>query len=104
MDRELSADFIRKEKNKSYLRYAAVLISIVIVFIFFYSLIKPTLDRKKIRTAVAEIGSIRAALTASGTVQPEFEQIINSPIQSKIEDVYLKAGEAVKANQKIVKL
>ena len=104
MDRELSQTHIQKERNKSFARYAAIVAVIILIFIIFYSLIKPSLSRSKVRTAIAERGSIQASVSASGTVQAEFEQVINSPIQSKIESVYLKAGEAVEKNQAILKL
>ena len=104
MDRELSVEHIRGEKNKSLVKYISIAVVIVFAFMAFYSFLKPSISRNKIRVATTELAPIEASLTASGIVQPEYEQIINSPIQSKIELLYLKAGETVEHQQAILKL
>ncbi|MCP4580736.1 MAG: HlyD family efflux transporter periplasmic adaptor subunit [candidate division Zixibacteria bacterium] len=104
MDRELSTQYKRKKKLLKYSGVAATIIIIVISVMGFRYILGSSVNRSMIRTAVAEIGSIEASITASGNVVPEYEQIITSPIQSKIDKVFKNAGESIQAGQSILKL
>ncbi len=104
MDRDLSTTAMMKQKMKSLYRIGLFLIIIIIGLLAFRALLEPELERSTLLTAVAEIGSIEAAITASGTVVPEFEQIITSPIQSRIDSVYLKPGEKANTGDAILAL
>lgn len=104
MDREISADVIRKRKIKSAVRYIMIAVALVLVFVAFKSLISPSIDGARIRTAVAEIGAIEGTITASGVVVPEFEQVIISPMLSKIDSIYRKAGDRISVGEPILKL
>ncbi len=104
MDRELSSEFIRRRGIK---KVGVAVISVLILIVGFYglrSLISQSIDRSKIRTAVAERGSIAATVSASGTVVPEFEGVITSPIQTKIDSVFLKSGDHVSSGEPILRL
>jgi HlyD family secretion protein len=104
MDRELSSDIIRKRRLKNYSKIAAVLLLLIISFFTIRSVIKPTISRSEIRTSIAQLGTIEATLTASGTIIPEHEQILTSPIQSKIDSVYLNSGDSVRQGESILQL
>ena len=104
MDRELPDSVIRRRKLKILLLIIAGLVLVVMALRGFRRIIKPTIKRSRIMTAIAEIGTIEDALISSGIVVPEFEQVITSPIQSKIDSVFIRAGEIVSQGQSIVKL
>lgn len=104
MDRKLSAGFKRKQKVKKYTALIISFVVVVIALIGFRSLLKSSINRSMIRTSVAEIGAIEATITASGVVIPEYEQLITSPIQSKIEQIFYKAGEKAHAGESILQL
>jgi HlyD family secretion protein len=104
MDRELSSDVIRKRKLKNYSKMAVLLLVLIISFFAIRSVIKPTISRSEIRTSIAQLGTIEATLSASGTVIPEHEQILTSPIQSKIDSVYLNSGDSVRKGESILQL
>ena len=104
MDKEISSDIIRKRKIKSSIKYAIIVLAFVLVFVAFKALISPSINRSRIRIAVAEIGAIEGTITASGVVAPEFEQVIISPLQSKIDSIYHKAGDQIKIGEPILKL
>lgn len=104
MDRELPKRIVVRKKIK---RYAIIIIaglSVVACIMAFRSILSSSVKRSTIRIAVAEIGPIEAALSASGKVIPEYEQIITSPIQSKIDRVYYRAGESIGAGESILQL
>lgn len=49
-------------------------------------------------------GMIEVSVSASGKVVPAFEEIINSPINSRIVEVYRKGGDSVEIGTPILKL
>ena len=104
MDRELP----QKVKHAQFIKRYAVLSTIVIALVLslfgLKALISPSVKKSDLFTAVAEQGSIEDALTASGVVVPEFEQVMISPIQSKVEKVYLQAGDIVRKGQPVINL
>ena len=104
MDRELSSSQIRKEKFIKSLKFLAVGFIFIFIILFFRNLLRSSVKGSQILTAVAEIGDIEGALTASGIVVPEFEQVITSPIESKVEQVFYRSGETVHKDSSILKL
>ncbi len=104
MDREISTQEINKQKNKRWLWAIAAVVLLVAAAWLLRGSLSTTLKRTDIRTAVAEIGSIENTLTASGEVQPEFEQVITSPIAAIVQQAYFDAGANVKTGDKLVEL
>jgi len=104
MDRELSIEFRRKRKIKNITIVLCVVFIVIFSLYGFRLLLRPTLKLSKIRTAVAERSFLEASLTASGVVVPEYEQVITSPIRTKIDTIYLNSGDSVVKGQPILKL
>ena len=104
MDREISNTEIQKRRNKNILWVALAAVAIAASVFILRGGLQTSLKQKDIRVATAEIGSIENTLTASGEVQPEFEQVITSPITATIQNVYLNEGSTVKIGEKILEL
>jgi HlyD family secretion protein len=49
-------------------------------------------------------GNLEATITASGTVVPEYEQVISSPIDTRILRILKKAGDTLHPNEPILML
>jgi len=104
MDREISATKLQANKRRRYWQITIVLAVLALAIVGFRSLLTPSLSKSKMRTAVVEQGPVVATISASGVVVPEQEQVITSPIQARIEQVVLKAGEQVKPGDQILLL
>jgi HlyD family secretion protein len=104
MDRELSATTKQANKRRRYWQIGITLALLAFAIVGFRSLLTPSLSRDKLRTAVVELGPVVATISASGVVVPENELVITSPIQARIEQVLLKAGEQVKPGDQILLL
>jgi HlyD family secretion protein len=61
-------------------------------------------NKSQIRTAKVERGSLEATITASGTIVPEYEQVISSPIDTRILRILKKAGDTLHPNEPILVL
>ena len=77
---------------------------LVWLFIWLPGWIKPSLERSRIRTARVERGAVEASITASGTVVPEFEQVMASPIGSRVVRILERPGALLVKGQPIVEL
>jgi HlyD family secretion protein len=66
--------------------------------------IRPTVHRNRIRTAKVERGEIESGISASGTVVPEFEAVLSSPIDARVIRILKRAGDAVSSGDAIIEL
>ena len=82
-----------------------VIIAIVIIGI---SLLRDVLTadvkRSRIKVAAARLGSIENTLTANGTVVPEYEHHLTTPISSRIDTVFYRPGDQIQAGDRILAL
>ena len=104
MDRPLDPVFLRRQRLK---RIAYSLLGLAVltwIFVWLPGWIKPSLDRSRIRTARVEREAVEATIAASGTVVPEFEQIVFSPIATRLVAILEKPGAVLKKGQRIVEL
>lgn len=69
-----------------------------------FGLIRPSVKRSMVRTAVVDQGPVDASLSATGVVVPETEQVLSSPVDARLLRVVKRAGSAVKAGDAIVEL
>jgi len=104
MDKEIAPEIIKKNRFKKIAKGIGYFTLFVIIFIVFSQIVKPRINRSRIRTSISEIGSITGSLSASGVIVPEFEQVITSPFESRIDSVYHKAGDKLDLGEPILKL
>src|SRR2546425_1846729 len=96
MDRELDP-IIRKKQIIKRVLFSFIFLSIFpALFIWGPTLIKPTISRARIRTAKVGTGQIEATITASGTIVPEFEQVLSSPINTRIVKILKSPGAVLR--------
>ena len=67
-------------------------------------LLRPTVERERLRTARVEQGPIEATLTASGTVVPEVEQVIASPVDARVLRIRKRPGDVLNKGEAILDL
>jgi len=104
MDRALSDSVKRKRKRKIVIRVVITTIIFLALVITLRIVIKPTIDATEFYTEQSKKGNIRATVSASGTVVPEFEEIVSSPIPSRIIRIVHNTGDEVNAGDTILLL
>ncbi|HSR97145.1 MAG TPA: HlyD family efflux transporter periplasmic adaptor subunit [Kofleriaceae bacterium] len=67
-------------------------------------LIEPSLGHAALRTARVDIGPLDATVTASGTVVPEVEKVLASPIDTRVLKVLKRPGAALQPGDAILEL
>ena len=104
MDRPLDSQYRRTRLIRRIALTAAVLIVLAILFIWGPGWISPTISRGRIRTARVDVGPIDAVITASGTVMPEVEEAISSPLDTRVVRILARAGAVLSPGQPLVEL
>ena len=104
VDREIPQDERRRRILFGGLKIAAGLAGGVAVVVVLVGLLRPSLERSRIRLATVERGALEAVITAAGTVQPAAEEVIASPTESRILRVRERPGAVVEAGRAILDL
>lgn len=104
MDREISKDFLHQQKRKNIIRAAVIAVAAVIIIAVVISLARTGVKVDDLKLSTADRGTIETSVSASGRVAPAFEEIINSPISTKIVEVYSKAGDNVAEGTPLLRL
>lgn len=104
MDREISKEERRKEQRKQFVKIGSVAGTLVVLCVVLISMLQSSLKRKDLQISTVDKGMIEVSVSASGKVIPAFEEIINSPINSRILEVYKRGGDSVDVGTPILKL
>lgn len=104
MDRKISKEVQRKEQRKQFIRIGTAVGGFIVLIVVVISMLQTSLKRKDLNISTVDKGVIEVSVSASGKVIPAFEEIINSPINSRIVEVYKQGGDSVDVGTPILKL
>lgn len=104
MDRKIPNEVLRKERNIKLIKFGAVILVFVVVIAIIISLLRESINLRNIQLSTVDTGTIEVSVSASGKVAPAFEEIINTPIESRIVEVYKKAGDSVDVGTPLLRL
>ena len=104
MDREIPKEVRGKERKKKFIKYGAIGVAAVVCIAVLISFMRSSVNRKDLVFSEVDNGTIEVSVSASGKVVPAFEEIINSPINTRIVEVYRKGGDSVDVGTPILKL
>lgn len=104
MDGEIPKEVRDKERKKKFIKYGAIGVAAVVCIAVLISFMRSSVNRKDLVFSEVDNGTIEVSVSASGKVVPAFEEIINSPINTRIVEVYRKGGDSVDVGTPILKL
>ena len=104
MDREIPKEVLKKERNRRILKYGGIGGGCIVLILILFSLMRSSVKEKDLVFSEVSKGTIEVSVSASGKVVPAFEEIINSPINTRILEVYKKGGDSVNIGTPIMKL
>lgn len=98
----------KRERNiqtlKSIGKIAGVLATLCLVILIIIEISRASISEASLSFATIDRGTIETTISASGNVQSTSELIINSPISSRIVDVYCKNGDSITAGTRLLQL
>ena len=104
MDRPLATSHVRRNRVRQIAQVGLPLIALATIVTLLPGWVRPTLTRSRIRTAVVKTGPIEAVITASGTVVPEIERALSSPVDAKLLRLLKQPGAHVKVGEPLAEL
>ena len=104
MDREIPKEVRDKERKKMLIKYGVIGVAGIVCIALLISFMRSSVNRKNLVFSEVDTGIIEVSVSASGKVVPAFEEIINSPINTRIVEVYRKGGDSVDVGTPILKL
>ena len=104
MDRPISENKQRKRVWRKAIRYVLLLVALALVFLLIRRLLRTRLDNSDFQVATVEIGDVENAISAYGSVVPAFEEQINAPVATEINEVLVRSGAVVEAGDLLMQL
>lgn len=104
MDRPVDPGARRKRLVRNAGAIAIVVLALAALIGWGPRWLRPTLSRQEIRTSVAEWGPVESTITATGTVVPEFEAVLSSPLDTRVVKILRKPGSLVRRGEAILDL
>jgi HlyD family secretion protein len=102
MDRPVDRAVARRKWARRTALSLGTVVGFVSLFAWGPGLISPTLSRNRIRTDIVKVGPIESTITASGTVVPEFEEVLAAPLDARVVRILGKPGDMVRRGETIV--
>lgn len=104
MDQTIDKKEIYLERRKRLLLWGIpAAVGIAALSVLLYN-IAPTVSSRDITVGTAERGPIEITVAATGRIVAAYEEIINSPVESRVLSVYAQPGDSVKAGMPMLLL
>ena len=104
MDRKITRIERLKLNRKRIIVSSCVLILLIGAGIYVWKGIAPSVRESELGFAVVDTGDIEISVGGHGRVVPAMEEIINSPVSTRILEVYRHAGDRVEAGTPLMRL
>jgi HlyD family secretion protein len=104
VDRPVDEGFRRARTLKRVATSVVGVAAVLAVFLWGPGWISPSISKARIRTARVDSGPIEAVIEASGTVVPEVEEVVSSPVDARVVRILHRAGAELQAGQPLVEL
>ncbi|MYN30065.1 efflux RND transporter periplasmic adaptor subunit [Duganella levis] len=104
MDTLITTATLSRRKRNTVLATAAVLATLSLTAWAINRAVSPSVDAGDVSIATVRVGSIANTINASGIVIPVHEELVSSPIQTRVAKVHAKLGQQVQAGELLLEL
>jgi HlyD family secretion protein len=104
MDREIAQGVRTRRTTKRVVVVVLAVAALVFCVAATVSWLRPSVRRSDVQIARVERGSVDATLQATGTVVPEIETVISSPVEARVLRIQHRAGDRLHAGDPILTL
>lgn len=104
MDREIAQEVRTRRVAKRVVIAGIAIAALVFCFAATVNWLRPSARRSELQIARVERGSVDATLQATGTVVPEIETVISSPVEARALKIQHRAGDQLHAGDAILML
>lgn len=104
MDTLIDSKVRKKRRQRQLLKGLALLAALAAALWLFRLAIQPKAKASELRMATVEVGDIKQAITATGLIVATFEEQLNAPVATTIQQIHLSTGREVEAKDLILTL
>lgn len=104
MDRNIPKSEIRRRRLITTIKVGVAAVVVIGGIIMVLNTLQSSIKRSSITICTVDSGVIEASISAYGKVVPAFEEVINSPINTRIVEVYCRNGDSVDVGTPLLKL
>ncbi len=104
MDRQIPVSEQRKRKMRQTALWTGGFLLVLGAAAWLGGQMMPTLERDKLVISEVDRGTINVSVSATGRIVPAFEEVIVSPISSRILEVYAHSGDSVDVGTPLLRL
>ena len=104
MDRIISDIEKRRQRMRRLIPWGCALLALAAGGILLIYWLQDSVDSRYLTFSTADTGTIESAVTTNGRIIPAFEQIIVSPVSTRILEVYAHEGDAVEEGTPLLRL
>ena len=104
VDRPLAADVVSHDRRRRVLQIALPLLVVALLIAWLPGWLRPSIPRARLRTARVTTGPIEAAIMATGTVVPEVERVLSSPLDARVLRILVRPGAQLEVGAPVVEL
>ena len=94
----------RQQRLRRVLKIVVPTVLVAVVLAALPGWIRPTLTRARIRTAPVTAGPVESVITAAGTVVPDVERVLSSPLDARVLKILQRPGAHLKQGDPVVEL
>lgn len=104
MDREIPKSQLRRARIKRLAIYGGIAAAVIVAGIVTSKLTRTSVSLDKLTLVSVDRGDVNTSVTGYGSVEPAFEEIINSPLTTRVIEVYHRPGDIVEAGTPLLLL
>jgi HlyD family secretion protein len=104
VDRPLAPEIQRRDRRRRVMQIALPLLVVALLLAWLPGWLRPSFPRARLRTARVTAGPIEAAIMATGTVVPEVERVLSSPLDARVLRILVRPGTQLEVGAPVVEL
>lgn len=104
MDKQISKSQLRRERNTKLMKWGGAALLVALGATALIVSLEKGINRRDVRLGAAEQGALETTVNATGRVVPAFEEVINSPVDTRILKVYAQAGDSMEEGAPLLQL
>jgi HlyD family secretion protein len=95
---------VSHDRRRRVLQIALPLLVVALLLAWLPGWLRPSISRERLRTARVTSGPIEAAIMATGTVVPEVERVLSSPLDARVLRILVRPGAQLDVGAPVVEL
>ena len=104
MDKKIDENVLRRRRRGRLLKIGAGAVATVALVVGLMAMVEKSVDGRELVVAEVDRADMETAVPASGRVVPAYEEVINSPVSTRLLSVQAVAGDSVRAGQTLIEL